>query len=189
MQPEVVILGSSGFLGKALFEHLCASTDLSVKSFDSSTLNLTSPDCVGTLCRVATDGTILIIAARSRPAEDPHESFLTDILISTNIARCLSRRRAKKCIYFSSLSVYGDDSTNLAITEDTPIAPNSLYGVAKFAGECVLRQAAQRSGTPMITLRPCMVYGPGDTSQAYGPTRFIKAILQQGEVSVFGDGI
>jgi len=188
MQPKVVILGSSGFLGKALFQYLYGSTDLSVRGFNSSTLDLTSPDCVDILCREATDGTILIVTARSRVGEDPHESFSADILIATNIARCLSRRRVKKCIYFSSLSVYGDSSTSLAITEDTPIAANSLYGVAKFAGECVLRQAAQRRGTPMITLRPCMVYGPGDTSQAYGPTRFIKAILEQGKVSVFGDG-
>jgi UDP-glucose 4-epimerase len=33
-----------------------------------------------------------------------------------------------------------------------------------------------------------MIYGPGDTSTAYGPARFIRSILKHKRVEIFGDG-
>jgi UDP-glucose 4-epimerase len=188
MNSKVVILGSTGFIGAALLAELQKHNSLLVEGHHSSNLDLTSEDCVDRLCEVVDDATILIVTARSRRTWDQFESFLDDIAIDTNVARCLSQKRVKKCLYFSSLSVYGDASTNLSITEDTAIAPTSLYGVAKFAGECVIRQVAKQAGMPLVVFRPCMVYGPGDTSHAYGPARFIKSILQKGQVRLFGDG-
>ena len=162
--------------------------NLPVEGYNSSTLDLTAPNCIDRLCEAVDEQTTLIIAARSRPTQDRFESFLDDIAIDTNVARSLSRRRVKRCLYFSSLSVYGDSNTNLSITEETPIAPVSLYGIAKFSGECVIRQVAEKADIPLVVLHPCMVYGPGDTSQAYGPARFIRSILQEGKALLFGDG-
>jgi UDP-glucose 4-epimerase len=188
MSAKVVILGSTGFIGSALLEALRQQSGIVAEGYNSSTLNLTSPGCIDRLGEVLGDDIILIVTARSRRTEDSFESFSNDIAIATNVARCLSKRRIKKCIYFSTLSVYGDAQTNLSITEETPIAPTSLYGVTKYAGECVVRQTAEKIGVPTLVLRPCNVYGPGDTSNSYGPARFIKSILQEGKVQLFGDG-
>lgn len=185
---KVIILGSTGFIGATLLEQLQQQSGIPVHGYNSSTLDLTSPNCVDKLHEALDDETILIVTARSRRTQDSFNSFSNNITIDTNVARCLSKQRVKKCLYFSSLSVYGDATTNLSITEETGIAPVSLYGIAKFAGECVVRQAAEKNDIPLVVLRPCMVYGPGDTSSAYGPTRFIKSILREGKVSLFGDG-
>lgn len=91
-------------------------------------------------------------------------------------------------IYFSSQAVYSDLSTDLNITEETKIEPMSLYGASKFAGECVIKESCRQTSTPFLILRPCMVFGPRDTSTSYGPARFIRSILEEGRVLLFGEG-
>src|SRR5262249_36771981 len=43
-------------------------------------------------------------------------------------------------------------------------------------------------GVPLLVLRPCMIYGPGDRSAAYGPPGFLRSVLRDGKVRLFGDG-
>jgi len=185
---KVIVLGSTGFIGAALLKPLQQYSHLPVEGYGSSTLNLISPDCVDRLCEVVDEETVLVVTARSRRTEDPLEAFSEEVAIATHVARGISQRRVKKCLYFSTLSVYGDAATDLSITEETRIAPTSLYGAAKFAGECVLKQVAEKADIPLIILRPCKVYGPGDASRAYGPVGFIGSILREGKVRLFGDG-
>lgn len=188
MSSKVVILGSTGFIGAALLAQLRQHRGILAEGYHSSNLNLTSQNCVDRLCKVVDDETVLIVTARSRRTRDQFEAFSDNIAIAMNVARCLSRQPTKKCLYFSTLSVYGDATTNLSITEETAIAPTSLYGVAKFASECVIRQVAEKAGIPLVVFRPCKVYGPGDTSYAYGPVGFTESVLREGRVRLFGDG-
>lgn len=188
MSHRIVILGASGFIGTALLEHFAGDEALSVTGYRSADLDLTSPACVDRLCRIVTPDMIVILTARARPSGDPVGAFERDVAIAAHVARGLAKTGASKCVYFSTTSVYSDAVSDLAITETTPVAPTSLYGVAKLAGECVLRQVAERAGVPVLILRPCMIYGPGDTSRAYGPARFIQTILREGRVRLFGDG-
>ena len=159
-----------------------------MEGYHSSNLDLTSPESVDQLCEVLDDTTTLIVAARSRRTVDRLLSFCDDTAIAANVARALYRQPVRKCLCLSSLSVYGEISTNLSITEETAVAPTSPYGTAKFASEAVLRQAGVQALIPTVILRPCMLFGPGDTSRAYGPTRFIRSILSGEKVRLFGDG-
>jgi len=188
MPTKVVILGSTGFVGTALLAHLRQQSNILVEGYSSSNLNLTCEDCVDRLCQVVDAETVLIVAARSRQTESEFQSFSDSIAIDTSVARFLSERPVKKCLYFSTISVYGDAATNLSVAEDTAIAPTSLYGIAKFAGECLIRQVAEKNKVPLVIFRPCKIYGPGDPSNEYGPTRFSKSILLEGKVRLFGDG-
>jgi len=188
VNDRLVILGASGFIGSALMEYVTRTALASVSGYRSADLDLTSSDSVERLCRIIDPDTIVVLTARARLTGDPVATFASDVAIATNVARGLAKTGAAKCLYFSTTSVYSDVVTDLAITEETPIAPTSLYGAAKFAGECVLKQVADKAGIPVVILRPCMVYGPGDTSQAYGPARFIQSIRREGRVRLFGDG-
>ncbi len=188
MGSKVIVLGSTGFIGASLLKPFQRYSELPVGGYASSSLNLISPDCVDRLCEIVDEETLLVVTARSRRVKDPFETFSDEVAIATHVARGLSKRRVKKCLYFSTLSVYGDATTDLSITEETKIAPTSLYGVAKFTGECILKQVTEKAGIPLVILRPCKVYGPGDASRAYGPVGFIGSILREGKVHLFGDG-
>lgn len=183
-----MVLGSTGFVGAALLGYLEQSCSVPVMGFSSATLNLAFPDSVGKLRSILDEGTILIVAARSRSNQDLFRLFSEETAIAKHVAQSLSGCKIRKCLYFSSLSVYGDTHSDLCITEDTKIAPTSLYGTAKFAGECVIRQTAETSGTPVAILRPCKIYGPGGPSHVYGPVGFIDSILRSGLIRLFGDG-
>jgi len=188
MNLKAVVLGSTGFVGAALLEKLQQHNGLVVEGYHSSTLDLTSPDCADRLTQIADEKTILIVTARAHQKQDQLELFWDNVAIAMSIARCLSRKRVKKCVYFSTLSVYGDAQTNLDITEETSIAPTSLYGIAKFTGESIIRQVAAKKKIPWVILRPCKIYGPGDCQQTYGPVGFIRSILEEKKAYLFGEG-
>lgn len=169
-------------------ETLHQRPDLRVEGYHTARLDLTSPACSQTLSEILDPDTVLIAAARSRRTENPVQSFLADIILTTYVAQGLARQRIKKCVYLSSLSVYSCAAPHLSITEETAIAPTSWYGISQFAGESAVRQATQRAGSPLVVLRPCKIYGPGDDPHAYGPTGFIASIVQGRPIRLFGDG-
>ncbi|MEE2668362.1 MAG: NAD(P)-dependent oxidoreductase [Gemmatimonadota bacterium] len=185
--PRVTIVGGSGFVGQALLGELHAE-GVEAVGLNSDTLDLTSPDCLDTLCAELDRRTVLIVVTRSRHAHGSFEGFMEDVAMATNIARALERCPVARCLYFSSVSVYGDSSTNLEVTEETPIAPTNPYGAAKFVGECLIGQVARETAIPFVCLRPCKIYGPGDHLETYGPARFIRSMMLHGQVTLFGDG-
>lgn len=188
MRDKVVLLGSSGFAGGALMAELGRRADVSVEGYSSATLDLESPEATERLGRILDEETILISVTRPRFTGDPVASFTRDAAMASNLARCLLRRRIRKLVHVGTVSVYDDGVTNLAVSEETPLAPSSLYGIAKMAGEFLLRDCAAQAGAPAVILRPCKIYGPGDSSGSYGPAAFVESILKGQKVALYGDG-
>jgi len=92
-------------------------------------------------------------------------------------------------IYFGSAAVYGEDRQQGVITEETQLRPSSYYGIAKRASEEVLLKWANQSKVEnVVILRPTLVYGYGDESNAYGPTGFVYAAIKEKPVILWGDG-
>jgi nucleoside-diphosphate-sugar epimerase len=56
------------------------------------------------------------------------------------------------------------------------------------AREEMLRFALGRSRTPLCVVRPCAIYGAGDTHNSYGPNRFMRTALKERKVALFGMG-
>jgi len=188
ISPRVVILGGNGFTGSALrraftAEHGCAK----VTPLASSDFDLLGDDAPVRLAGWLDDKTILVVTARSRAGE-PFAQFDGEVRMAANVARSLALKRVRKCVYFSTLSVYDDTRTDLAITENTPVAPASFYGLGKHTAESLLRLTADRHGVPLLVFRPCKIYGPGDPSGAYGPASFVQAALAGGPMAIYGDG-
>jgi nucleoside-diphosphate-sugar epimerase len=97
----------------------------------------------------------------------------------------LGARRLERFVYASSSSVYGD-ADELPVTERTVPRPVSPYGVTKLAGEH-LCGAYGRLGVPTVSLRYFTVYGPRQRpDMAF--TKFIRATLNGGEITIHGDG-
>ncbi len=186
---KFVILGASGFVGKALADYYTAA-GREVVRMGSRDLDLRSPDSSQKLSACLSRDTVLIIASAvtlDREKDSP-DIFTANVEILQHIARALQSVPVRHCIYFSSVSVYGDEVSNLRIHEQTAVAPSTYYGAAKFAGEGLFTRLAQEAGFPLLILRPCRVYGPGLRYANYGPVKFVCDILRQGRVEIYGDG-
>jgi nucleoside-diphosphate-sugar epimerase len=57
-----------------------------------------------------------------------------------------------------------------------------------LAREQVLGAATAAAKVPYCILRPCAVYGPGDTHNGYGPNRFARSARAEGKIKLFGAG-
>jgi len=186
---KIVLLGGSGFIGSALARHFKKDKENKVIGFDHTALDLTQENSTHALLETLNEEIILIFAARANPTADLLKTALQDVEMVTNFAQCIAAKKIQHLVYFSSTSVYSDALENLSITEETKPDPQTPYGSAKFFSECVLKPIASKKGTPMTILRPCMIYGSGDNSNTYGPTRFINSISKEKKVFLFGDGL
>ncbi|MCJ7806737.1 MAG: NAD-dependent epimerase/dehydratase family protein, partial [Clostridia bacterium] len=92
----------------------------------------------------------------------------------------------ERFIYASSSSVYGA-SGKLPMHEDDLPRPLSPYGVTKLAAEHLCNLYHQNFALPATSLRYFTVYGPGQRpDMAFH--RFIRAILKDEELVVYGSG-
>jgi UDP-glucose 4-epimerase len=105
----------------------------------------------------------------------------TQILLEACVGRPLER-----LVYASSSSVYGDEA-RIPMVEDSVLRPVSPYGVTKLAAEHLCHLYFVNHGVPAVSLRYFTVYGPRQRPDM-GFHRFIKAVLRDRPIAVFGDG-
>lgn len=91
----------------------------------------------------------------------------------------------KKFVYSSSSSVYGD--AKLPMNEESLLKPVSPYGVSKLAAENLCYLYWKNHNVPTVSLRYFTVYGPRQRPDM-GIHKFVKAILNSKEITVYGDG-
>ncbi len=90
----------------------------------------------------------------------------------------------RRLVYVSTSSVYGRFASG---DETLPTKPVSPYGVTKLAGEQLCRAYHETFGLPVVALRYFSVYGPRQRPDM-GYHRFIRAMLRQEPITVYGDG-
>jgi nucleoside-diphosphate-sugar epimerase len=66
---------------------------------------------------------------------------------------------AERLIFSSTYSVYGRAEGRRAVSEDSPLNPQSLYGESKIAGEAVLTEQAQDASCAPLIFRFATLYG------------------------------
>lgn len=180
------VLGATGFVGRRLVKAL-RGCGLRVAEHSSTTLDLLASDAAARLAAAFDDRTVVYTPMRAR-GTDALACCERDVAMAATLARALALSPPAAVVVFSTLSVYGDADTNVNITEHTPVAPTSPYGIGKLAAELLVRDAAASAGVRCVVLRPCKIYGPGDTAHTYGPVRFIEDVLESGRAEVYGDG-
>jgi nucleoside-diphosphate-sugar epimerase len=109
-----------------------------------------------------------------------------NILNTQRILEAAKHASLKKLVFASSSSVYGA-CPDLPMKEVSPVAPLSPYGVTKLAAEKLCELYFRNYGLPAVSLRFFTVYGPGQRPDMAFHV-FLKAVLEGGEVTVFGDG-
>ena len=125
-------------------------------------------------------GTVIVMCSCIKKQRgDSLEAFEQNLKMVINVCKNLFSDNLLRFVYVSSAEVYGEDLNDLFITEDTPIAPTSYYGMAKHISELIIKKSlVNYPSTSYVILRPPLVFGPGEEDSFYGPSGFIKAAIK-----------
>jgi nucleoside-diphosphate-sugar epimerase len=183
---RVVILGASGFVGRALSDHL-ATLGVETVGLSSREVDLLDAGSVFRLLGTLQRDDALVFASAITPDRGKDvRALMRNLTMGEHVAAALERTPCAQVIYLSSDAVY-DDVPGL-LRETTPCAPPSLYGLMHVTREKMVGLATQKTGTPLLVVRPCAIYGTGDTHNSYGPNRFLRSALGDGVIRLFGNG-
>ncbi|MCX6239050.1 MAG: SDR family oxidoreductase [Bacteroidia bacterium] len=187
---KIIILGHSGFIGSRLVRLLSESASYKIIGCSLPDVDLCNSSSATLLApHFSPDSTIVLAAAIKRQFGDTLEAYQQNMAIVENVCRLLEAHPVKRIIYLSSAAVYGEETENTSISEQTPINPTSYYGIAKYTGERLLKkESAANQNTSLVCLRPSLIYGPGDQGRTYGPSGFCSAALEGTPITLWGDG-
>lgn len=127
---------------------------------------------------------VIHLAALQVPfcAADPVRGAEVNVTGTTNLLEAARRTDGgvRGVAFASSAAVFGPPERypHGRVTDDSPLAPTTLYGVYKQANEGTARRYAADYGLGSIGLRPCVVYGPGrDQGLTSDPTKAMLSVV------------
>lgn len=160
---KVIILGSSGFIGKHLYQHLCNKINFEVKGFSSRECNLLSLKSIKVALNDVSKNDILIMTSSiTRLKENSYESMCKNILMAENLIKFIEHKPINKLIFLSTIEAYGNIHKNIKLTEKTLPNPSNYYSISKITSEYILSNACEKLKIPLLIFRMPGVYGPED---------------------------
>jgi len=123
---------------------------------------------------------------RSSWGEDFEIYTHNNIMGTQRLLEAAKESNINKFVYASSSSVYGD-TDQLPMKETNRLQPVSPYGVSKLAGENLCYLYYKNFNVPTVSLRYFTVFGERQRPDMAFHI-FIKAILQDEKLTIFGDG-
>jgi nucleoside-diphosphate-sugar epimerase len=178
---RTVVIGASGFVGGAI-ARLVAVSGGNVIALSSKELNLLASDAAQRLASLLKPGDSVVAAAARAPCKDM--SMMIDNMNMTKaMIDGIREVSISHLVNISSDAVYADEPVPLS--EASPTAPTSMHGAMHLAREIAF---ASETKAPMATLRPTLIYGPGDPHNGYGPNRFRRLANANEDIVLFGEG-
>ncbi len=130
------------------------------------------------------------LASVPRSIADPVANNQVNVQGTLNVLVAAQLHRAKRVVYASSSSVYGDSEELPKVETMTP-NPKSPYAVAKLAAEHYCRVFADLHGMTTVSLRYFNVFGPKqDPTSQYSAVIpiFVRCLMQGKAPTIYGDG-
>lgn len=168
LPADVLVVGSGGFVGRALVPGLRAA-GLSVlgatahpRAADERAVDVTDPASVRALFASldAPPRAVVHLAAIAHRPASTLPSGAYDAVNHRGLVHVLAAARqagAERLVFFSSASVYGDAGRTAPVTEDAALRPAGPYGASKVRAEEACR-AAIAEGFACAMLRFPAIY-------------------------------
>lgn len=192
---RILVTGASGFVGRhflneaALGGHETFALDLSPPHDPSpcagfATANLTDPAALReAVQRFSPDACLHLAGIAFVPAanSDPSGIININVMGTTHLLEAFRTTAPNaRILVVSSSHVYGQANRPAPITEDDPLAPDTLYSITKAAADSIARFYSRQYGMKVIVARPGNHVGPGQSPSFVIPAfaRQVKAIRQ-----------
>lgn len=184
MTNAVVVTGASGFVGRALVRR-CIDEGWDVRPVTrtippgatgwtrinelaeaDNLMNSSAWDFVFA-ARGGLTPVVVHLAARAHilheSVEDPLALFRkANVDFALAVAKAAFSRGVKRFVFVSSIGAVRDHSNvGHPLSETTPCAPSSDYGLSKLEAEVALSKIASDHGAELVIVRPPLVYGRG----------------------------
>lgn len=171
---QVLVTGSSGFVGSALCRSL-AERGFSVRAVtrDRSRTPTGCDDVVvvkemdgGIRWSRSLEGVDSVVHLAAKAHVTTGVSRLGEYLeVNANATRCLAQAAARtgvrRFVYLSTIKVNGLATTERPFRADDDVRPDGPYGYSKWLGERYVVEASAGTGMEAVIVRPPLVYGPG----------------------------
>jgi nucleoside-diphosphate-sugar epimerase len=172
---NIIIIGSSGFIGRHYKDYLSSDSQVRVIEFDLQR-NQQEDIRKGIFINddFGRDDIIINLAAvHKTPGHPDHEYFETNILGAEKVCEFAEKSGIDNIIFTSSIAPYGA-SNDLKKEEILP-TPNTPYGISKLVAEYIHKtwQAKDPKNRRLLILRPGVVFGEGENGNF---TRLYKAL-------------
>jgi len=183
---RVLILGAGGFLTPKLRSAL-EQDGIPTKCIGSKEIDLMSEDAGSRLAREFKSNDSLVMPAALTPDKGRDvATLMKNLRMAEAVCSAVAQSAPAHFLYVSSDPVY--DGRSSVINEDSSCEPTDLYALMHIAREKMLGQCCRTAGVPIAIVRPCAIYGAGDTHNSYGPNRFVRTALKDRKITLFGGG-
>jgi UDP-glucose 4-epimerase len=168
---RIILTGGSGFLGRALAQHLSNGAHEVVSLSRSPGFVAGRPTLLWDMCRDpmppvlegVVDAVVHLAQSRNfrRFPEDAAEMFRVNVVATASLLDWAINTGVRQFVFISSGAVYQPFAGRLE--EDAPLAPPGYLGASKFAAEVLARPYADKMN--LCVLRVFFPYGPGQSNR------------------------
>jgi nucleoside-diphosphate-sugar epimerase len=173
MEAKILVTGATGFIGRALFEHLRGENfDVLGSVRVTAALErgfIRAPELSATSgWREVLAGRDVVVHTAARAhvlketEQDPLAVFrMVNTAGTLNLARQAAAVGVRRFVFISSIGVNGLlTREGECFSEQSPPAPHNHYALSKREAEQGLLEIARETGMDVVIVRPPLVYGP-----------------------------
>ncbi|MGI9298584.1 MAG: dTDP-glucose 4,6-dehydratase [Gammaproteobacteria bacterium] len=129
-----------------------------------------------------------------RAVSAPDQFIVSNVLGTTRLLQAIyqswwdhSGGMPKKILVYSTDEVFGSTPYGEKFDEYTPFNPSNAYSASKVGVEAVANSFYVTHDMPIVIVRPCNTYGPGQHPEKVIP-KFVGQMLRGESVTVYNDG-
>lgn len=201
---RALVTGSSGFVGGHLVRRLLAEghevTGIDAREpatpaegWRDVRLDLRDDEGVARVVAETVPEVVYHLAAQASVAismREPRLDIEANVIATVQLARAAAEAGARRIVFTSSGGAIFGEAPAVPATDETPLAPRSIYGASKAAAERYLAIVGSETGLEVAVVRPANIYGPAQDphGEAGVVAIFAERMLRGEPVTIFGTG-